>query len=275
MTILAPNGSTPRMTGPARSTRIICEQIRDRRRSYAPGGVLHLVLEVIAYPDDEAESAGRRGSCTVTLHPDGSIAIDGQRPRHRHPRRRRRQRSMKKPIMATEDLRFFADPAARCSPTAIPAAACPSSPHSATGSTHTNRRLNGSWTQRYEHGLPVTDLGAHRTATAHRHDGPLPPRPRLLPRQQLTADDLHALPDLPPPRHPHHHAPELQTAARFGGSGRIGEWAAGRNSSAHDRAARQRLRPRTGLARTRASSARPAARLTPAGFTAARLGAVR
>lgn len=23
---------------------------------------------------------------------------------------------------------------------------------------HTNRRLNGSWTQRYEHGIPVTDL---------------------------------------------------------------------------------------------------------------------
>ncbi len=23
---------------------------------------------------------------------------------------------------------------------------------------HTNRRRNGAWTQRYEHGLPVTDL---------------------------------------------------------------------------------------------------------------------
>ncbi len=24
--------------------------------------------------------------------------------------------------------------------------------------THTNRRRNGAWTQRYEHGIPVTDL---------------------------------------------------------------------------------------------------------------------
>ena len=32
------------------------QRIRDDADGYAPGGVLHLVLEVIAYPDDEAES---------------------------------------------------------------------------------------------------------------------------------------------------------------------------------------------------------------------------
>ena len=42
---------------------------------YAPGGVLHLVLEVLAYADDEAESAGQHGQCTVTLHEDGSTSI--------------------------------------------------------------------------------------------------------------------------------------------------------------------------------------------------------
>ncbi len=40
--------------------------IRDHATDYATTGVQHLVLEVLAYANDEAESLGRRVHCTVT-----------------------------------------------------------------------------------------------------------------------------------------------------------------------------------------------------------------
>jgi hypothetical protein len=45
---------------------------------------------------------------------------------------------VKKPVMSTQDLRFFDAP----DPPLL----------------HRNRRHNGAWTQRYEHGMPVTGL---------------------------------------------------------------------------------------------------------------------
>lgn len=39
-----------------------------------PGGVRHLVLEVIAYAADEAEY-GNGGRCAVTLHPGGAVSV--------------------------------------------------------------------------------------------------------------------------------------------------------------------------------------------------------
>lgn len=39
-----------------------------------------------------------------------------------------------------------------------PTVRCRSRTTAAARLTHTNRRVNGSWTQRYEHGIPVTDL---------------------------------------------------------------------------------------------------------------------
>jgi topoisomerase-4 subunit B len=133
------------------------QHIRDHADRYAPGGVLHLVLEVIAYPDDEAEAAERRGSCTVTLHPDGSISIadDG---RGTDTRLDEHGRPIKKPIMATEDLRFFQDPATPPLPDGHPRRGMSVVAALSDHLTHTNRRRNGSWTQRYEHGIPVTDL---------------------------------------------------------------------------------------------------------------------
>jgi DNA gyrase subunit B len=44
--------------------------IRDHADDYAGSGVPHLVLEVLAYANDEAESIGRQGHCTVTHHGD-------------------------------------------------------------------------------------------------------------------------------------------------------------------------------------------------------------
>lgn len=81
------------------------EHIRADPQRYAPGGAVHLVLEVLAYAADEAAVTGG-GEAGVTLPADGSIrvvdagrgtdtgaAADGG--------------VVKKPVMATRDLRFF------------------------------------------------------------------------------------------------------------------------------------------------------------------------
>ncbi|MEU8224409.1 hypothetical protein [Kribbella sp. NPDC048915] len=132
-------------------------KIRANPDRYAPGGVLHLVLEVLAYPDDEAESRGRRGRCSVTRYGDGSIAIadDG---RGTDTRVDDHGRVVKKPVMATKDLRFFDDPAAPLLPDGFPRRGMSVVAALSDWLVHTNRRVNGSWTQRYERGVPVTDL---------------------------------------------------------------------------------------------------------------------
>jgi topoisomerase IV subunit B len=48
--------------------------IRQDPARFAPGGVRHLILEVIAYAADEAES-GNGGRCAVILRSDGSVSV--------------------------------------------------------------------------------------------------------------------------------------------------------------------------------------------------------
>lgn len=131
--------------------------IRADVERYAPGGVLHLVLEVLAYADDEAESAGQHGHCSVTLHDDGSISI-ADNGRGTDTRVDEHGNLVKKPIMATKDLRFFDDPSAPLLPDGHPRHGMSVVAALSEWLVHTNRRTNGSWTQRYEHGIPVTSL---------------------------------------------------------------------------------------------------------------------
>ncbi|RAJ82651.1 DNA gyrase subunit B [Streptomyces sp. PsTaAH-137] len=145
---------------------------------YAPGGMLHLVLEVLAYAADEAESRGG-GRCRVTVHPDGSVSVvdDG---RGTDTRVDDRGEVVKKPVMATKDLRFFDDEDAPKLPDGRPRRGMSTVAALSTWLVHTNRRLNGSWTQRYEHGVPVTGLqpvpGDGTTGTSVRF---LPAKPLL------------------------------------------------------------------------------------------------
>lgn len=144
------------------------EGIRREPAVFAPGGAGHLILEVVAYAADEAECNGG-GRARVTLHADGSVSVadDG---RGTDTRRDERGEVVKKPVMATKDLRFFDLPEARTLPdgqTRSEARTLPDG-HPRRGMSvvaalsehlvHTNRRRNGSWTQRYEHGVPVTGL---------------------------------------------------------------------------------------------------------------------
>lgn len=133
------------------------DMIRADPDRYAPGGVLHLVLEVLGYADDEAESAGQRGQCSITTYGDGSIAISDN-GRGTDTRLDEHGAVVRKPIMATQDLRFFDNPDAPILPDGHPRRGMSVVAVLSEWLVHTNRRANGSWTQRYEHGIPVTDL---------------------------------------------------------------------------------------------------------------------
>lgn len=60
---------------------------------------MHLVLEVLAYAADEAESAGN-GSCAVILNEDGSISVTDN-GRGTDTRTDEHGRAIKKPVMTT------------------------------------------------------------------------------------------------------------------------------------------------------------------------------
>lgn len=132
-------------------------RIRRSPGSFAPGGVAHLVLEILAYAAEEAASRGG-GRARVTFHEDGSVSVtdDG---RGTETRADDQGRFVKKPLMASKDLRFFdAQPPAEHLPDGSPRRGMSVVAALSEWLVHTNRRRDGAWTQRYEHGLPVTDL---------------------------------------------------------------------------------------------------------------------
>ncbi|WP_275560102.1 hypothetical protein [Streptomyces sp. 5-6(2022)] len=93
-------------------------------------------------------------------------------------------------LMATKDLRFFDLPEWERLPDGHPRRGMSVVAALSEWLIHTNRRLNGSWTQRYEHDVPVTDLepveADGTTGTCVRF---LPDR-ALRSRWSLTAGDL-------------------------------------------------------------------------------------
>ncbi|MFE3607324.1 ATP-binding protein [Streptomyces goshikiensis] len=131
-------------------------RIREDAAAFAPGGLRHLVLEVVAYAADEAESRGG-GRCTVTLHADGSVSVadDG---RGTDTRFDDAGRAVRKPVMATKDLRFFDHPEPPPLPDGHPRRGMSVVAALSAWLVHTNRRAGGAWTQRYAYGVPVTGL---------------------------------------------------------------------------------------------------------------------
>ena len=132
------------------------ERVRREPAVFAPGGALHLVLEVLAYAADEAAHTGS-GRAVITVHDDGSVSItdDGRGTATRADDQRR---TVKKPVMTTKDLRFFDSPDAAALPDGHPRRGMSVVTALSAWLVHTNRRRDGAWTQRYEHGIPVTDL---------------------------------------------------------------------------------------------------------------------
>jgi topoisomerase IV subunit B len=139
-------------------------RVRREPVTFAPGGVRHLVLEVVAYAADEAGARGG-GRCVVTFCRDGSVSVsdDG---RGTGTRRGDRGRAVRKPVMSTMDLRFFDSPDAQLLPDGYPRRGISVVAALSEWLVHTSRRLDGAWAQRYEHGIPVTSLVPVRGSTA-------------------------------------------------------------------------------------------------------------
>jgi DNA gyrase subunit B len=154
--------------------------IRAAPERFAPGGVGHLLLEVLAYAAEEAESQGA-GHCVVRLDADGSVLVadDGRGTQVRV----EGDGVVRKPVMSTPDLRFFdrADPVLL--PDGRPRRGISVVAALSGWLVHTNRRPEGAWEQRYEHGVPVTDLvpvpddGSTGTAVHLLPDASLEPLP--------------------------------------------------------------------------------------------------
>jgi topoisomerase IV subunit B len=131
-------------------------RIRRDSATFVAGGVQHMVLEVVAYAADESE-ARHGGRCVVSFHRDGSVSVsdDG---RGTDTRVDGRGGVVKKPVMSSKDLRFFDAPDAQLLPDGHPRRGISVVAALSEWLVHTNRRRDGAWTQRYEHGIPVTGL---------------------------------------------------------------------------------------------------------------------
>jgi topoisomerase-4 subunit B len=131
-------------------------RIRSSADSYAPSGALHLLHEVLAYVADEVEALADT-SCEVTVHTDGSIAVQDH-GRGTDTRRDQAGRIVRKPVMGTQDLRFFDNAASQTLPDGHPRRGMSVVAALSDWLLHQNRRPDGAWQQRYERGVPVTDL---------------------------------------------------------------------------------------------------------------------
>jgi DNA gyrase subunit B len=136
-----------------------------------------LLLEVVAYVADEA-ACGHGEHCEITLFAEGSISVadDG---RGTDTQRDAEGRVVKKPVLSSKDLRFFDSPTAQVLPDGQPRRGMSVVAALSDWLTHVNRRVSGSWHQRYERGVLVTDLveipddGTTGTKVHFRPDGSL------------------------------------------------------------------------------------------------------
>ncbi|WP_447647187.1 ATP-binding protein [Microbacterium forte] len=131
--------------------------IRDERAMYEPGGRRHQILEVLAYADDEAAGLGRIGHVVVSISRDGSVSVadDG---RGTDTRTDGGGDIVRKPVMATRDVRFFESASAPLLPDGLPRRGMSTVSALSSVLAHENRRADGRWVQEYHHGVPSTDL---------------------------------------------------------------------------------------------------------------------
>lgn len=123
----------------------------------AAGGRRHLILEVLAYADEEAQSQGRTGTAIVTAHPDGTVTVadDG---RGTDTRGDGQGRVIRKPVMATADLRFQDEATSPTLPDGLPRRGMSTVAALSSELVHENHRGGESWSQTYRYGIPDQDL---------------------------------------------------------------------------------------------------------------------
>ena len=133
--------------------------IRDDCETYGAGGRRHLILEVLAYANEEAEHLGRIHHATVVIRPNGVVAVtdDG---RGTDTRTDSNGRIVRKPVMATRDVRFFDVPDCPALPDGPPRRGMSIVAALSANMVHDNHRPRGAWSQAYHHGVPDDALCA-------------------------------------------------------------------------------------------------------------------
>lgn len=149
---------------------------------------LHLVLEVIAYADDEATATGRCAAVTVTVRADEvEVSDDG---RGTDTRRDDRGRPVRKPVMATKDVRFFDADEPPQLPDGLPRRGMSTVAAASPRLVHENFRQDGAWRQSYRHGVPDSVLqemhSSGRTGTVVTFRLPAPGPPTIAELRSLA-----------------------------------------------------------------------------------------
>ena len=167
-------------------------EIRSSADQYAEGGLLHLALEVLAYPLDEVAPEGTTTWARVVLHGDGSISVEDN-GRGTDTRYDEAGVPMVKPIMATRDLRFYGVADTEVLPDGRPRSGMSLVAALSSWLTHTNRRVDRRGrVQRYERGLPpgpATEIeSGDTTGTLVR----FLPDPEVFGPETLSAEALRA-----------------------------------------------------------------------------------
>ncbi|WP_222594189.1 ATP-binding protein [Terrabacter aerolatus] len=171
--------------------------LTDVRRRLGPpgaaGGLRHLILEVLAYANDEAESQGRPGHAIVIHQASGRVTVDDD-GRGTDTRRDGDGRVLRKPVMATPDVRFIDQSHAPLLPDGLPRRGMSTVAALSSELVHENHREDGSWSQTYRYGIPDEGLAALEprgwtgTSVSLRTEITGPPA--------LTAEDLTSFPSL-------------------------------------------------------------------------------
>ena len=140
-------------------------EIRSRPDLYGAGGRRHLILEVLAYANEEAEALGRTGSAVVTVRADGTVTVadDG---RGTDTRVDEHGNAVRKPVMSTRDVRFFDAQDGAVLPDGLPRRGISVVSALSPELVHENHAAGGAWSQTYRYGVPDGELRAVARSTA-------------------------------------------------------------------------------------------------------------
>lgn len=157
------------------------------------GGRRHLMMEVLAYARDEAIAAAQPGHVLVTYHDDGSVTIDDD-GRGTDTRVDDDGRVIRKPVMATADVRFTDPRRSPRLPDGLPRRGMSSVAALSDILTHENHRGMEAWTQTYHYGIPAAEL---MSVTPRGHSGTVVTfHTEIDGPQRLTPEDLRAFTEI-------------------------------------------------------------------------------
>lgn len=138
------------------ATRVDHAHLDAVRASHSALSVEDLILEVVAYADEEAATRGVTGNVAISIS-DDQVSVDDD-GRGTDTRFADDGRVIRKPVMSTQDVRFFGRVDAPLLPNGEPRRGMSVVSALSETLTHENHRTSGSWIQNYSFGVPDEEL---------------------------------------------------------------------------------------------------------------------